>query len=185
MTAAVPDPRDPSGPYRICLVCLGNICRSPTAEIVLRSALERAGLSEAVQIDSAGTGDWHVDHPIDKRAGQALRERGYDGAAHRARQFDRTWFAERDLVLAMDADNLRDLRRLERRTHPPLPGLNGVERVQMFRAFDPQLGPGASQGDLEVPDPYYGGTDGFEHVLSVVEATADGLAEALEAKLRC
>jgi protein-tyrosine phosphatase len=164
----LPPPRDPAGPYRICLVCLGNICRSPMAETVLRAELDRAGLGGRVQVDSAGTGDWHVGNPMDRRARAELAARGYDGAAHRARQFRPQWLAGRDLVLAMDAENLDDLRRMGA----------APDRLAMLRSFDPAAGQ-----DAEVPDPYYGNGGSFGLVLDQVEAAARGLAGALRAAL--
>ncbi|MEV5414399.1 low molecular weight protein-tyrosine-phosphatase [Thermopolyspora sp. NPDC052614] len=147
---------------RICLVCLGNICRSPMAEVVLRSALERHGLTDVATVDSAGTGGWHVGEPMDERAAAALSAAGYDGSRHRARRFEERWFAERDLILAMDRENLRALRRVA----PP-----GSD-VRLLRSFDPDAPEGA-----EVPDPYYGGEEGFTRVLAMVEAAAEGVAE--------
>ncbi len=147
---------------RICLVCMGNICRSPMAEIVLRRTLEEHGID--VEVDSAGTGGWHVGAPMDERALATLAAGGYDGSAHRARQFDRSWFAERDLVLVMDAENLRAVRRLA----PP------EADVRLFRSFDPSSPP-----EAEVPDPYYGGHAGFRDVLRMVEAASEGLARHL------
>src|SRR6516225_10421323 len=87
LAAPLPPPRDPGAPYRVCLVCLGNICRSPMAETVLRASLAEAGLDGAVRLDSAGTGDWHVGEPMYQPAQAALARWGYDGSAHRARQF--------------------------------------------------------------------------------------------------
>ncbi len=154
-------------------MCLGNICRSPIADVVLRQAIERAGLSDRVEVDSSGTGDWHLGHPMDRRAAATLAAAGYDGSAHRAQQFTEDWYEEHDLILTMDESNFRDVSALapdEETAH---------ERVRMFREFDPRGG----YGDLEVPDPYYGGDDGFAHVLAVVERTADGLADALAERL--
>ena len=110
-----PPPGEPGPPYRICLVCLGNYCRSPMAETVLRGSLEQAGLDRAVVVDSAGTGDWHVGQPMNRMARAALARRGYDGSSHRGRQLRPSWLAERDLFLAMDANNLADLRRMAAR----------------------------------------------------------------------
>src|SRR5450432_3735004 len=107
-----PAPRNPSGSYRVSLVCLGNICRSPTAEVVLREELAQASLGGKVEVDSSGTGNWHVGGPMDSGARAELAARGYDGSAHRARQFDRSWFGAYDLVIAMDRRNLADLRRM-------------------------------------------------------------------------
>src|ERR1700683_64572 len=110
--APIPPKRNPDGPYRICCVCLGNICRSPMAEVVLREQVSKAGLGDQVLVDSAGTGDWHVGDRMNSKARTQLAQTGYDGEAHRARQFDPSWLPERDLILAMDASNLRDLRAL-------------------------------------------------------------------------
>ncbi|MEV6152879.1 low molecular weight protein-tyrosine-phosphatase [Nonomuraea sp. NPDC052129] len=148
--------------YRVCLVCMGNICRSPMAETVLRRTLADHGLDEQVAVDSAGTGGWHEGDPMDARALRTLADHGYDGSAHRARQFTSGWFDRYDLVLAMDRDNLSFLRRM---------APEGVE-VRLFRSFDPDAPDGA-----EVPDPYYGEADGFEEVLRLVEAASDGVAK--------
>ncbi|WP_449063423.1 low molecular weight protein-tyrosine-phosphatase [Planomonospora algeriensis] len=155
--------------YRVCVVCLGNICRSPMAEVVLRKAVADHGLDGLVTVDSAGTGGWHQGRPMDERAAAALAGRGYDGSAHRARQFLREWYGQADLVLAMDRENLRALRRLA----PP-----GAD-VRLFRSFDPAAPEGA-----EVPDPYYGDREGFAEVLEMIEAAAEGLAGRLAEKLR-
>ncbi|MBV9384457.1 MAG: low molecular weight phosphotyrosine protein phosphatase [Streptosporangiaceae bacterium] len=163
----LPPPRDPSGPYRVCLVCLGNICRSPMAEVVLRAAVAEAGLDVAV--DSAGTGDWHIGDPMYARARAELTRRGYDGSAHRARQFDPSWLAGRDLVLAMDASNLASLRRLAARA-------GAVDRVRLF-------GDAAGMPGTEVPDPYGGDEAHFARVLDMLEAAAPRIAERLSALL--
>jgi protein-tyrosine phosphatase len=134
------------------------------AEIILRSVLDEQGLSNSVTVDSAGTGGWHAGDPMDERAAATLAGRGYDGSAHRVRQFDRRWFADRDLILVMDADNLRTLRRIA----PP-----GAD-IRLFRTFDPAAPEGA-----EVPDPYFGGREGFEELVEMIEAAAVGLAEYL------
>ncbi|WP_343949332.1 low molecular weight protein-tyrosine-phosphatase [Nonomuraea longicatena] len=152
--------------YRICLVCMGNICRSPMAEAVLRATIAEHGL-DGVVVESAGTGGWHAGGPMDERAARTLAANGYDGAGHRARQFTRSWFEEYDLVLAMDRDNQRELQRLA----------DGP--VRLFRSFDP-----AAPRDAEVPDPYYGGQDGFDIVLRQVEAAAEGLAKWLADEIR-
>jgi protein-tyrosine phosphatase len=131
------------------------------AEVVLRSVLDRHGLTDVI-VDSAGTGGWHVGEPMDERASAALTVAGYDGSRHRARRFDERWFAERDLILAMDRDNLRALRRIA----------PAGSDVRLLRSFDPDAPEGA-----EVPDPYYGGAEGFTQVLAMVEAAAEGVAE--------
>ena len=157
---------------RILFVCMGNICRSPTAEGVMRGLLREEGLEDAVEVDSAGTGDWHAGAPPDTRATAAARARGIrlDGAARQVRRAD---FADFDLILAADRRNLRDLRALL----PP----EGRAKLHLLREFDP-----ASQGapDLDVPDPYYGGDEGFEHVLDLVEAATRGLVEELRSSGR-
>ena len=159
MTATLPVPREP-GRYRIALVCLGNICRSPMAHVVLEARLADAGLGDLVEVTSSGTGDWHVGNPMDRRAAATLTAAGYDATRHRARQYAATSARHVDLVLAMDHDNLRDL--------------GGVSpRVMMFRDFDP-VGTGG-----DVPDPYYGGDAGFEEVLTMVERTSASLAGLL------
>jgi protein-tyrosine phosphatase len=156
----LPPPRDPRC-YRIALVCLGNICRSPMAHVVLERRLTEAGLDGRVEVRSAGTGDWHVGKPMDERAAATLGAAGYDASRHRARTFDPVWRDEVDLVLAMDAANLADLGGRDRRT-------------ALFGDLDPEQ-PGA-----EVPDPYYGGAAGFEEVLRMVERTSAALVGALE-----
>ena len=166
----VPPPATPLPPprsadrYRIALVCLGNICRSPTAHVVLERRLADAGLADRVEVASSGTGGWHVGNPMDERAAATLSAAGYDPSRHRARQYDATWPGAYDLVLVMDAANLADVG-------------GRTERVGLFRDFDP-VDPGG-----EVPDPYYGGADGFEEVLAMVERTSDAIVGALPATL--
>jgi protein-tyrosine phosphatase len=168
----LPAPRTP-GRYRIALVCLGNICRSPMADVVLTTRLARAGLADRVEVTSSGTGGWHVGQPMDERAGATLTGAGYDASRHRAQQFAASWLDDRDLVLAMDASNLADVRAARAGADDgPDEG-----RVRLFRDFDP-VDPGS-----EVPDPYYGGDAGFEEVLAMVERTADALVAALRAAL--
>lgn len=172
MTAApprLPAPRA-AGRYAVALVCLGNICRSPMAHVVLEDRLASAGLAERVRVTSGGTGGWHVGGAMDSRAAATLSTAGYDPTRHRARQYDDGWAAAHDLVLAMDAQNLADLRALS-------PELDAAGRLLLFRTFDPQE-PGG-----EVPDPYYGGDEGFEEVLAMVERASDALVAALAARL--
>jgi protein-tyrosine phosphatase len=161
--------------YRVCFVCTGNICRSPMAEIVFRALAERAGLGEAVAVDSAGTGDWHVGDGADERTIRALADGGYDGAAHRARRFDPGWFAERDLVVALDGSHLRDLRRLARSS-------GADTQVRLLRSFDPALAEGPDV-DLDVADPYYDGQEVFARVLEQVERACEGLLRHVRAEL--
>jgi protein-tyrosine phosphatase len=154
-----------TGAYRVAVVCLGNICRSPMAAVVLEDRVARAGLSDEVEIVSSGTGGWHVGGPMDERAARVLTAHGYDATRHRARQFDAGWFEECDLILAMDSDNRRDV--------TDMAPEHQAATVRMFRDFDP-AGPG------DVPDPYFGGDDGFDEVLAMVERTADALVAELQ-----
>jgi protein-tyrosine phosphatase len=151
---------------RILFVCMGNICRSPTAEAVMRRLLRAEGLEQAVAIDSAGTGGWHAGDPPDARAVAAARSRGVvvEGAARQviADDFDRF-----DLVLAMDRENEREL--LAR-----APDDEARAKVRLLREFDPAA---VAAGDLDVPDPYYGGPHGFDRVLDLVEAACRGLLD--------
>jgi low molecular weight protein-tyrosine phosphatase len=151
---------------RILFVCMGNICRSPTAEAVMRGLLGAEGLEQAVAIDSAGTGGWHAGDPPDARATAAARNRGIvlEGAARAVTAED---FERFDLLLAMDRENERDL--LAR-----APDDEARAKVRLLREFDPEA---AAAGDLDVPDPYYGGPDGFDDVLDLVEAACRGLLD--------
>ena len=172
---ALPAPRRPSGPYRVCLVCLGNICRSPMAEVVLRAELDRAGLGGLVEVDSAGTGDWHLGEPMAEQAGEELARRGYDGSAHRARRIKRSWLGQRDLVLAMDLSNLAALRALAPDAEAAGP------RLMLFRSFDPDLAGGVlgDPWDGAVPDPYGAPQAAFAQSLDLVQAAAAGLVGRL------
>jgi protein-tyrosine phosphatase len=167
-----PPPRNPSGPYRICMVCLGNICRSPTAEVVLRDELRAAGLDGKVLVESAGTGDWHLGQSMHHGARRELKRRGLDGSGHRARRIQRSWLPEYDLLLAMDRHNLADLRQMA----AGRPEFDG--RIQLMRSFDPGSAPGA-----EVPDPYDGGQDEFAEVFDLVAAASRELASQLAGML--
>ena len=162
----LPPPRDPSQPYRVSLVCLGNICRSPMAEVVLRAHLARAGLDGKVIVDSAGTGDWHAGERMNSRARAELARRGYDGGAHRARQFDASWLPERDLVLAMDSINLKALKSL----HRTISG--DSSRICLF-------GDAARLGGMEIPDPYGGNAVEFARVLDLLESAMPRLVPRL------
>jgi protein-tyrosine phosphatase len=157
---------------RICFVCSGNICRSPITEVVMRSRVERAGLADLIEVDSGGTGDWHIGERVDRRALHVLAAHGYDGTTHRARQFEPSWFEDFDLVVALDAGHARTLRGW---------AANADQRakVHLLRSFDPAVPRDAHPGDLDVPDPYYEGPDAFEQVLRQIEAACDGLLGAV------
>ncbi|MCO4695265.1 low molecular weight phosphotyrosine protein phosphatase [Streptomyces sp. RO-S4] len=152
--------------YRVCFVCTGNICRSPMAESVFRARVAGAGLDDRIEVDSAGTGGWHEGEGADPRTVAVLRDNGYE-AGHTARQFDPSWFAHLDLVVALDAGHLRALRRLA-------PTERDAAKVRLLRSYDPGAG-----DDLDVPDPYYGDREGFEQCLEMVEAASDGLLAAV------
>ena len=149
---------------RVVFVCTGNICRSPTAEAVMRRLVEEAGLAGDIQVSSGGTGGWHAGDDADPRALKALRGRGYD-LEHSARQFRPSWFDEHELVVALDSGHVRELRQLR-------PGAE----VRLLRDWDPE-GPG------DVPDPYYGDEDGFEQVLDMVERSCEAMLEELRGRL--
>ena len=158
--------------YRIALVCLGNICRSPTADVVLNARLAEAGLDHVVA-ESCGTGTWHLGEEMDARSAAVLTAAGYDPTRHRARMFDASWF-DHDLILTMDRHNHSEVLAL-------LPPANH-DRVRMFRSFDPDAGPSSPAPD--VPDPWYGGPEGFEDVLEIVERTCVALVEVLRSEGR-
>jgi protein-tyrosine phosphatase len=153
---------------RILFVCMGNICRSPTAEGVMRHLAQEAGLEDEIVIDSAGTGGWHAGDPPDRRATDAARRRGMtlDGAA---RQITVDDFEDFDLLLAMDRENLVGIRAIA-------PDEEAAAKARLLREFDPAS---AGAPDLDVPDPYYGGPQGFETVLDQVEAACRGLLDEI------
>lgn len=155
---------------RVLFVCLGNICRSPTAEAVMAHLVAEAQLEHTIELDSAGTGAWHVGSPPDERATAAAAARGI-AMRGTARQVRREDFDTFDLLLAMDAENHRNLRALA-------PDAEAAAKVRMLREFDPAAGGAVS---LDVPDPYYGGADGFDRVLDLVEAACAGLLAELRA----
>jgi protein-tyrosine phosphatase len=156
---------------RVLFVCLGNICRSPTAEAVMARLVAEAELEDAIELDSAGTGAWHVGSPPDARAADAAAARGVEMRGV-ARQVTAQDFEDFDLLIAMDAENRRNLRALA-------PSPEAVAKVRMLREFDPAS---AGASDLDVPDPYYGGEDGFDRVLDLVEAACAGLLAKLRAR---
>jgi len=150
---------------KVLFVCLGNICRSPTAHGVFQQLLETRGFDHLVQVDSAGTGDWHIGLPPDQRASASAARRGYDLSPLRARQVVAADFREYDYILAMDAQNLSNLRKLA--------PANFAGELQLFLHY------ARGVDEREVPDPYYGGLDGFDHVLDLVENAARGLLDEL------
>lgn len=153
---------------RVLFVCLGNICRSPTAEGVFRRLLDQHGLASRVAVDSCGIGPWHVGKSPDLRAREAAARRGVDLSGLRARQLADEDFTRFDYLLAMDHDNLAALH--ERR--PP----DCQAHVGLFLAF-------VGEQAREVPDPYFGGDDGFDEVLDLIEAASHGLLEDIQARL--
>lgn len=154
---------------RVCFVCSGNICRSPTAEAVFVSMLRDASI-DGVVVDSAGLGDWHVGDDMDRRARATLSAHGYDHPRHDAKQFTAADFAERDLVVALDRGHEARLAQLARLADDPE---EARAKIALLRSFDP------AADDLDVPDPYYGGSDGFVEVLQQVERACAGLVAAL------
>ena len=153
---------------RVLFVCLGNICRSPTAEGVMRHRLQQVGLAAQVAVDSAGTAAWHIGKAPDPRTCAAAAQRGYRLHELRARQVQAEDFARFDLILAMDHDNLRELQRLR-------PDSAGAELDLLLRR--------GGLAEHEVPDPYYGGSDGFERVLDLVESACERLIEQIRERL--
>ncbi|WP_409484393.1 low molecular weight protein-tyrosine-phosphatase [Arsenicicoccus dermatophilus] len=151
--------------YRICVICTGNICRSPMGEVILRHLLDEAGLGDRVEVDSAGTGGWHEGDGADPRTLTALTGGGYDGSAHRARQWQRAWYAQRDLILVADRSHQRELQR-----RAPTP--EDRDKVRLMREFDESA---VAAGTLEVDDPYYGDAAGFDRCRDEVEAAMRGV----------
>jgi protein-tyrosine phosphatase len=159
-----------NGSVAVCFVCLGNICRSPTAEGIFKKLVRDAGLDDRIAIASRSTGDWHTGEPADARARAAAKRRGValDGVATR---FERTDFGRFDYILSMDTRVLDTLQRLARSD-------DERDRVHNFRAFDPDSPP-----DAPVPDPYYGGADGFDEVFDICEAGCRGLLAEVRNRL--
>jgi protein-tyrosine phosphatase len=155
-----------TGPIRICFVCLGNICRSPTAEGVMRRLVAEADLEDRVHIDSFGTAGYHIGDRPDPRARAEAERRGIT-LDHLGQQFAPADFDRFDLVLAMDRSNAADLRRIA-------PDATAATKVHLLRDYDPD-----ADGELEVPDPYYGGDDGFAAVYDMVERSCRALLDQL------
>ncbi|MBT8403490.1 MAG: low molecular weight phosphotyrosine protein phosphatase [Gemmatimonadetes bacterium] len=164
MNRPAPDP----APVSVLFVCLGNICRSPLAEGVFRHRVEQAELTAFFRIDSAGTGGWHVGDPPDPRSSATAASRGVSLDGQRARRVDPEDFGRFDWIVAMDRANLRDLERLRGRI------AGAAAELVLLRDFDPE------PGDGEVPDPYYGGPDGFDRVFDLVDRSTAALLAHLD-----
>ena len=154
---------------RICFVCLGNICRSPTAEAIMQAKLEASGLSEQIEVDSAGTGAWHQGEPADERAAAEATRRGIV-LTSRARQVHVGDFEYFDLLVAMDHSNEADLIDLA-------PSAEAARRVRLLRSFAPDAGDDLAA--LDVPDPYFGGPNGFADVFDIIDMACTGLLAEL------
>ena len=156
----------PDRPVRVLFVCLGNICRSPVAEGLFQDKVAAAGLAGAIEVDSAGTGGWHVGAPPDRRMTAAAAARGTDLSRLRARQLVRADLDDYDHVFVMDKDNLHDTLALD-------PDGDHATRVRLLREFDPE------PGDYQVPDPYFGGDQGFDRVYDMVDRATDAILDRL------
>ena len=164
---------DPERPVRVLFVCLGNICRSPLAEALFQQRVGEAGLEAHIEVDSAGTGGWHVGGPPDRRMTATAAARGLDIAALRARQLERSDLDHFDHVFVMDRANLHDTLFLDPKPAPAQAGGDHGTRVRLFREFDPE------PDGYEVPDPYAGGPEGFEHVYDIADRTTQAILDRL------
>ena len=153
---------DETALFRVCFVCTGNICRSPMAEAVFKHLAREAGLEKQIAVISAGAGDWHVGEAADERTVTALKDHGYDGSKHRARQFDPDWFDKLDLVVAFDHGQERILKAWANNDHDR-------SKVQLLLSFDNE------QSLVDVPDPYYSDAALFDQVLSMIERASTAL----------
>lgn len=160
-------------PYRITTVCTGNICRSPMAEAMLRSAFDEANLGEQIEVDSAATSRWELGSPIDPRAAAVLARHGLRLDSHSARQFEPSWFGERDLILALDDGHLSELREWA-------PDAESSAKIHMLREFDPD----AADDDLSIPDPWYGSSADFERAWDLIAAAVPGTVGYVAKQLR-
>jgi protein-tyrosine phosphatase len=154
---------DESALFRLCFVCTGNICRSPMAEVVFIDLIKKSGLEGRIAVMSAGTGDWHVGERSDDRTLGALTGRGYDGAQHRAKQFNPDWFGELDLVVVFDHSQERILKAWASTDHDR-------SKVQLLLSFDKD-----QSSQLDVPDPYYSDAAFFDQVLASIEHASSAL----------
>ena len=151
---------------KVLFICLGNICRSPTAHAVFRDMVKYKGLSEEILIDSAGTASWHKGKPADSRSIQVAQNRGIEMMDLRSRPVDMGDLIEFDYILAMDEANYSDLMEMALPEH--------YDKIKMFLEFAPEY------PEKEVPDPYYGGAQGFDHVFNLVTAASNGLLEDIK-----
>lgn len=153
-------------PYKLCFVCLGNICRSPTAEGIFQHIVNERGLQSYFYVDSSGTSAYHIGEPANSKSQWVANQQGVQ-LHSKARRFDSADLEEFDLILAMDSENFRNISRSDR---------DGIysEKIKMMREFDPQ------PDDRDVPDPYYGGMDGFQNVFDVLKRSCDELLNRLE-----
>lgn len=159
-------------PFCVVFVCAGNICRSPMADVVFRALIDSAGLSARVASSSAGTGEWHVGERADLRTLVALEHLGFDGSAHRARQFSTAIFDESDLIVALDRGSDRTLRSWARDEAD-------ADKIALLLSFD-----SSGQGELDVPDPYYADATMFDEVLGMIESACRALFRQLEPAVR-
>lgn len=165
-----------SRPYRVIVVCTGNICRSPMGEFILRELFEEAGLGDRVEVDSAGTTSWETGNPADRRTLEVLRRNGhadFGGTGHEARRFERAWLDDRDLILAADSGHVGDLRKLARTEEQR-------SRIRLFREFDPEA---VAAGELDMDDPWYGDGEAFDQTYAEVTAAAAGVVEHVRQEL--
>ena len=157
-------------PYKICFVCLGNICRSPTAEGIFQHLIDERGYQPYFYIDSAGTSAYHIGEPANSKSRDVANKHGVE-LRSRARKFTVDDLEEFDMILAMDHENLNNIRQLDSRNQYS-------EKITLMRNFDPEPGDGA------VPDPYYGGMDGFQHVFDVIKRSCENLLDELEENIQ-
>ncbi len=162
--------------YRVITVCTGNICRSPMAEIMLARAFREAGLQDAVSVDSAGTTEWEVGKPIDPRAAAKLASQELESRNHVARHFDSSWYADRDLILALDLDHHEHLRN-------NAPDEESREKVRLLREFEPSSA-GVPLRELGIYDPWFGDTEDFETTWALINGAIPGVVDYVKNELR-
>lgn len=161
--------------YRIVTVCTGNICRSPMAELMLTHAFARAGMEDDVVVDSAGTTDWEAGRPIDERAATKLTQLGIESHLHLARRFEPRWYSERELILALDLDHYRELRK-------DAPDDDARDRIHLLREFDPST-TNTNLEELGIYDPWFGDASDFEATWKMVDGAVDGVVRFVRNEL--